>query len=326
MQHGIMKEQNRIYSYLAIPAIFLLVGILSSSCSQQQQMDPLPKGAEAISLLGDTLSTPEIDPANFDSLNNGLIRAVMDYRIDPEEISSIIWLGRRTAYIGEYREALRIFTEGVYKHPEDPRMYRHRGHRYITLRKFELALADFKNAEEQMQNLSDQVEPDGLPNEAGIPTSTLKSNVWYHQGLAHYLKGDFTSAAESYRKAEDLDLTDDMKIAFLYWQYMALKRDGNDMKAGELLQNVNSDIELLENDAYLNLLLVFKGVFEPDHLLETGADALQNATLAYGIGNWHYMNGRTERAYDIWQNLYDPKSSQWPAFGFIAAEAELARM
>lgn len=321
-----MKKQKRINNYLAIPAIILLIGILSSSCSQQQQMDALPNGAEAISLLGDTLHTPQIEPVNFDSLNSALINAVMDYRIDPEKTESIIWLGRRTAYIGEYREALRIFTEGVYKHPEDPRMYRHRGHRYITLRKFDLALADFKSAEDLMRNLPDQIEPDGLPNEAGIPTSTLKSNVFYHQGLAHYLKGDFTSAAESYRKAEALELTDDMKIAFLYWHYMALKRDGNDMEAGELLQNVNSEIELLENDAYLNLLLVFKGVFEPDHLLETSVDALQNATLAYGIGNWHYMNGRTERAYDIWQNLYDPESSQWPAFGFIAAEAELARM
>ena len=321
-----MKEQYQIKYSLYVPAIFLMLGVLIISCGHQQQIDPLPKGAEAISLLGDTLSTPEIDPVNFDSLNSGLIRAVINYRVDPEEIPSIIWLGRRTAYVGEYREALRIFTEGVYKHPEDPRMYRHRGHRYITLRKFDLALEDFKSAEDLMRNLPDQVEPDGLPNEAGIPTSTLKSNVFYHQGLAHYLKGDFAGAVESYRKAESLDLTDDMKIAFLYWHYMALKRVGNDMEAGELLQDVNSEIELLENDAYLNLLLVFKGVFEPDHLLESGADALQNATLAYGIGNWHYMNGRTERAFGIWENLYDPESSQWPAFGFIAAEAELARM
>jgi len=326
MQHGMMKEQNRINNYFVISIVFLVAGILSSSCSRQQQMDALPNGAEAISLLGDTLRTPQIDSADFDSLNNRLIKAVMDYRVDPEETESIIWLGRRTAYIGEYREALRIFTEGVYKQPEDPQLYRHRGHRYITLRKFDLALADFKSAEDQMRNVPDQVEPDGLPNEAGIPTSTLKSNVWYHQGLAHYLKGDFASAAESYRKAESLELSDDMRIAFLYWHYMALKRDGNDMEAGALLQDVNSEIELLENDAYLNLLLVFKGVFEPDHLLETGADALQNATLAYGIGNWHYVNGRAERAYEIWQNLYDPEISQWPSFGFIAAEAELARM
>jgi tetratricopeptide (TPR) repeat protein len=276
-----MKEQNLFKNRLTIPFIFLILGMMIISCGRQQQIDPLPKGAEAISLLGDTLSTPEPDPADFDSLNSNLIRAVMDYRVDPEEMESIIWLGRRTAYIGEYREALRIFTEGVYKAPEDPRMYRHRGHRYITLRKFDLALEDFKSAEDLMRSLPDQVEPDGLPNEAGIPTSTLKSNVYYHQGLAHYLKGDFSSAAESYRKAEDLDLTDDMKIAFLYWHYMALKRDGHDMEAGTLLQSVNSEIELLENDAYLNLLLVFKGVFEPDHLLESGADALQNATLAY---------------------------------------------
>ena len=177
-----MKEQNRINNYFVITVVFLVAGILSSSCSRQQQMDALPNGAEAISLLGDTLRTPQIDSADFDSLNNRLIKAVMDYRVDPEETESIIWLGRRTAYIGEYREALRIFTEGVYKQPEDPRLYRHRGHRYITLRKFDLALDDFKSAEDLMRSLPDLVEPDGLPNEAGIPTSTLKSNVFIIRG------------------------------------------------------------------------------------------------------------------------------------------------
>ena len=62
---------------------------------------------------------------------------------------------------------------------------------------------------------------------------------------------------------------------------------------------------MIENDAYLNLLLVFNGVFRAEQLMETADDALQNATLGYGIGNWHYMNGREERAMGIWQQIYD---------------------
>jgi len=105
---------------------------------------------------------------------------------------------------------------------------------------------------------------------------------------------------------------------------MALRRDGQVEKAGSAIKEISEEIEVIENDAYLNLLLVFNGVFRAEQLMETADDALQNATLGYGIGNWHYMNGREERAIDIWQQIYE--DGNWPAFGFIAAEAELARI
>ncbi|MCC5907334.1 MAG: tetratricopeptide repeat protein [Balneolaceae bacterium] len=294
------------------------------ACQETHELPPVPSGVQGYSLLGDTLRTPEIDSQTYDEQNTNLLQAVMDYRVDPEDPEVIIWLGRRTAYLGEYREAVRIFTEGIFKHPEDPRMYRHRGHRYLTLRMFDMAIRDLENAESLMRNREDQVEPDGLPNPAGIPTSTLKSNVWYHMGLAYYAKGDFQNAADAYEKALELELTDDMRIATLYWYYMALKRMGKDTEAGRAIADIQPDIELLENDVYLNLILVFNGVFDTNRLLESGEDALQNATLGYGIGNWHYINGREERAVEIWQLVYD--SGQWPSFGFIAAEAELARL
>ena len=50
------------------------------------------------------------------------------------DVDNIIWYGRRTAYLGDYREAIRIFSEGIEKHSKDARMYRHRGHRYISIR------------------------------------------------------------------------------------------------------------------------------------------------------------------------------------------------
>ena len=313
---------NKIH-FIPVLAVILIVSSLFTSCNERAELPPAPSGVQAYSLLGDTLFTPEISSDDYDRYNEKFMEAVLDYRIDPEDPDVLIWLGRRTAYLGEYREAVRIFTEGIYKHPEDPRMYRHRGHRYLTLRMFDMALSDFRNAEQLMRNMPDHIEPDGLPNPQGIPTSTLKSNVWYHMGLAYYVKGDFENAIEAYEKALDLELTEDMEIATLYWYYMALKRLGRDEQAGRAIAHVNEEIELLENDVYLNLLLVFNGIFDPDRLMERSTDALQNATLGYGLGNWHYINGREERAYEIWRDIYE--SSEWPAFGFIAAEAELAR-
>ncbi|MDH5642802.1 MAG: hypothetical protein OEY63_01275, partial [Gemmatimonadota bacterium] len=56
--------------------------------------------------------------------------------------------------------------------------------------------------------------------------------------------------------------------------------------------------------------------------LEETSD-LSGSTLGYGIGNWHWMNGRTDEALETWRNVLD--GNQWAAFGYIAAEAELAR-
>jgi tetratricopeptide (TPR) repeat protein len=310
--------------HLKLIHLLLFPFIVFISCSERNELPPVPEGIQGYSLLGDTLETPEITPEIFDEQNQKLVEAVTEYRTDPENAEAVIWLGRRTAYLGQYREAVRIFTEGVYKFPEDPRVYRHRGHRYITLRQFDLAIEDFVQAKQLMRSMPDQVEQDGLPNELNQPTSTLKSNVFYHKGLAHYLKGEFDLAIAEYEASLQLDLTNDMRIALLYWYYMALKRSGNDLKAGEIIEPVTSDIELIENDAYLNLLLVFKGVFDSNRLMETSEDALENATLGYGIGNWHYINGREERAISIWENIY--QTNEWPAFGYIASEAELARL
>jgi tetratricopeptide (TPR) repeat protein len=297
---------------------------ITISCSDSPDLPPVPAGVQTYSMLGDTLYTPEIHPDDFDEYSANLLEAVTNYRVDPENPDYIIWLGRRTAYLGEYREAVRIFTEGVFKHADDPRMYRHRGHRYITLRMFDLAIDDFENAVIFMRRIADQIEPDGLPNPLNEPVSTLKSNVWYHLGLAHYLKGDFEKAIEAYENAFELDLTEDMRIATLYWYYSALKRSGKDEQAGMAIHDITPEIELIENDVYLNLILVFNGVFNAERLMESAEDAITNATLGYGLGNWHFMNGRQERAFEIWNQIYD--SGQWPAFGYIASEAELARL
>lgn len=311
-----------IYTLGILTGLFFTMILLS--CGRGDRLPELEGDAQAISLLGDTLRTPAMDAETKQEYRENLDEAMKDYRIDPEEPENVIWLGRRTAYLGNYREAAEIFTEGIYKQPEDPRMYRHRGHRYLTLRMFDRAVTDLESAADLMRNMNDQVEPDGLPNALNQPVSTLKSNVWYHLGLAHYVQQNYPEAIEAYENGLDLELTEDMRIATLYWYYMALRRNGLDKRAGAAIAEVSEDIELIENDVYLNLLLVFNGEFNAERLMESGEDALQNATLGYGIGNWHYMNGREDRAEDIWQAVYD--GGNWPAFGSLAAEAELAKM
>ena len=90
----------------------------------------VPEGAQAVSVTGTPLHSA--DPSEGALENHKKAKA--DYDADPMDADNIIWYGRRTAYLGDYREAIRIFSEGIEKHPGDARMYRHRGHRYISIR------------------------------------------------------------------------------------------------------------------------------------------------------------------------------------------------
>jgi hypothetical protein len=99
---------------------------------------------------------------------------------------------------------------------------------------------------------------------------------------------------------------------------------GRDVEAGKILDNVSEGMELIENTSYYELLMVFKGVFTPEDLLSNENSELENATLGYGLGFWHDINGRNSRAQEIWQNVYD--SGNWAAFGYIASEAELSKL
>ena len=49
---------------------------------------------------------------------------------------------------------------------------------------------------------------------------------------------------------------------------------------------------------------------------------LSMATQGYGVGNWFYYQGDTSRANKIFRQVV--KGKLFAAFGFIAAEAELA--
>jgi len=127
---------------------------------------------EATSLLGAPLYRRPFPPEQRARLDSNLAVARAAYERAPDNADSIIWLGRRQAYLEQYQEAIRTFTEGIAKHPNDPRLYRHRGHRYLTVREFDKALADLQRAAELARGTENETEPDGAPNARNIPTST----------------------------------------------------------------------------------------------------------------------------------------------------------
>jgi tetratricopeptide (TPR) repeat protein len=279
---------------------------------------------EATSFLGEPLFAPELTPETRARLENDLRAAQEEYVSDPDDADAIIWVGRRQAYLGRYRDAIATFTEGIEKHPDDPRMYRHRGHRFITVRELDRAISDFERAEQLMEGRPIEVEPDGAPNPYGIPTSTLQSNVWYHLALAHYLKGDFERAIPPYRRILEISSNDDNLVATTDWLYMTLRRLGRDGEAEAVLEPISEDMTILENHSYHRRLLMYKGLVAPDELLNPDEpDPVQFATQGYGVGNWYLVNGDEERAREVFRQILE--APNWAAFGYIAAEAELAR-
>ncbi len=239
---------------------------------------------------------------------------------------NVIWLGRRTAYLGRYKESIRIYTQGIEQFPADARFYRHRGHRLITLRCFDAAIADLEKASKLIAGKPDEIEPDGLPNARNIPTSTLQSNIWYHLGLAYYLKGDFQRALSAYREAEKVSKNADMLIATTHWVYMTLRRLGREKEASKTLAPIKDNLDLIENGDYYRMIRVYKGQLDPATLwaeITQRSDSLSNATLGYGLGNWFLYNGQRADAEKLFRQV--TAGNQWSSFGYIAAEAELKR-
>lgn len=312
--------------------ILLLVALAGTGCegpsSPETPGTPVTDGrrVEATSLLNRPLYAPVLTDAFRAEQEALLEQARADIKARPDDPDALIWAGRRNAYLGRYRSAILIFTKGAELHPEDVRFLRHRGHRYITTRHLDAAVRDLERAAEMIRGRPDQVEPDGLPNERGIPTSTLNSNIWYHLGLARYLLADFEGAREAYRECTKYSRNADMLSATSHWHYMTLRRLGREDEARAVLEPIHDGMEIIENHDYHRLLLMYRGEREPETLLARAADTSDEvgfASTAYGIGNWYLYNGDEERAMEVFERIAE--TDAWAAFGYIAAEAELAR-
>ncbi|MBC7933524.1 MAG: tetratricopeptide repeat protein [Rubrivivax sp.] len=268
--------------------------------------------------------SPQLSSETRRDFETKLAQARGDFEENSHNADSIIWLGRRTAYLGRYKDAIKVYTEGIKKFPTDARLYRHRGHRFITLRCFDAAIADFEKAAKLIKGKPDEIEPDGLPNARNIPTSTLQSNIWYHLGLAYYLKGDFRRALRAYRDAEKVSKNADMLVATAHWLYMTLRRLGRENEATKTLEQIKDNHDIIENTDYYKLIKLYQGKLKPADLLgesDKNAGTLSNATMGYGLGNWFLYNRQRAEAEKIFRLV--TAGDQWASFGYIAAEAEL---
>ena len=291
---------------------FALLAIVCAACASSPKVPDseqyLPPDVEAMSLLGRPLNSPQLAPDMQKQREEQLAQAQRDYDANPENADAAILLGSRLADLGRYREAIDILSDSIHKHPADGRLYELRGHRYINVRRLREAVGDLQSAELL---------------ERGKPNDAERYQIFYHLGLAHYLLGDFDHALSAYQRCLPLAKTSDRLVSTSNWLYATLRRLGRVQEAEKVLEPISIDLDVVESIPYHKLLLMYGGEIAPEELVRQDANTADGTTILYGIGNWYFVNGQPERAHPLWQKVLD--GNQQFAFGYIAAEAEMAR-
>ena len=289
---------------------------------QPPSVEP-PSGPEATSLLGVPLYAAR-DTAGV------IARADAELAADPDNVTRIINAGIARASARRFNSAIEMFTRGIEKYPDEARLYRFRGHRYLSLRRFDDAVRDLERA---------------------VSLDSTNYDIAYHLALAYYLTqryGDAVAAIDKcmqfaddpkwqavedarvnpiwYRSCMSLKTDDDGRAAMLDWRYRALRRAGKQADARRLARAVREGWSVRDNAPYYRALLFYRGIRDESSTLDSlaASGTLPFATGGYGVANWHLMEGDTARARALFERIVG--GPEWPAFGFIAAEVDLARM
>ena len=181
-------------------------------------------------------------------------------------------------------------------------LYRWRGHRRISIRDFDGAMADLTR---------------------GYGLDSTNYGVLYHLGVLRFVRGDFNAAADAFARARSRAPDAGELAGSVDWLWMSLQRAGRAAEADAMLaRRLDS---LPTTNAYSKRLRLYRGELQPETLFSpSDTSDVDVATLSFALGNWYLVKGDTTRARA--QFARSVKSRGWPAFGFIASEAELARM
>lgn len=277
-----------------------LLCTLGAACGAQEFYSPLGKSFRSIP---DTQGTVE----------------AADLALAKGPASAELLLAAAAARDALYRfsESIPLYTRGLDEYPSDVRFLRFRGHRFLSIRRFDPAILDLKRAAEM------------------APASF---DVSYHLALAYYFRGDYSHAAREYQRCLAMSaanpptvfrglpagwrtcyqLDADSRVATLHWNWLALRRAGRSAEAAALIAPVDDTVKVKDNSAYLRGILQFKR----EHA-EAATQPQAGPTVGYSLGMWHLLAGRKTEACAAFDKVLT--SPHWSTFGFIGAENEVAR-
>ena len=226
----------------------------------------------------------------------------------------VIALGVAQSGARQFREAIATFTRGLQnlsatQRPKEAAMLlRWRGHRYLSVREFVRANADLTRA----------LQLDGT-----------NYGALFHLGVLRFREGRHADAAALFARAQPLAPDGGERAGSTDWLYMSLARAGRLDEANAMLaRRIDQQPDARPAPpgyAYLSRLRLYRGEITPEQLItDNETDEVNRSTLAYGVGNWYFVQGDTANARRAWERAVS--SGGWPGFGFNVAEAELKRL
>ena len=231
-----------------------------------------------------------------------IARAEAALAADPRNVERFIQLGIAQSGARQFREAIQTFTRGLAIAPNDPMLYRWRGHRYLSVRELDRAMADLTR---------------------GFRLDSTNYGVLYHLGIVRFVRGDFAGAADAFRRAQPRAPDAGELAGSTDWLWMSLMRAGRKADAEAMLARRPDSLPV--DNAYARRLKLYRGEIKPDDVFTpTDTADVQVATLSYGLGNWYLVRGDSARARQHFERAV--RSGGWPGFGFIVSEAELRRL
>jgi tetratricopeptide (TPR) repeat protein len=231
-----------------------------------------------------------------------IARAERALAADPRNVQRFIDLGVAQSGARQFREAIETFTRGLAIAPDNALLLRWRGHRYLSVREMDRALADFNRG-------------------ARIDTSVY--GIWYHLGIVRFARGEFAAAAEAFKRAQPKAPDAGELAGSTDWLWMSLSRAGRAAEAKAMLARRPDSLPI--DNAYTRRLKLYRGEIKPEELFRPADTAdVQVATLSYGLGNWYLVRGDTTQALSSFERSI--RSGGWPGFGFIISEVELRRL
>lgn len=303
-----------------------LLGAGSVGCGAGRLvLDPPPRGAQARSLVGDTLWSVSLPPELARDRVGRLIEAQRRSHANPDDEATLVLHGRRLAELGRLREAVAVYTAGLDRNPLDPRLRRRRAELLLTLREPDAALADLDRAVARARVSPDRREY--LEDDEGqlVAGSTLHASHWL-RGVVHYVRGDFGRALIDLTEAATTATHADELVATEYWIYLSLLRVGRLAEARSVLATLPGETLVGSRKAEWRILRTLGGGRSLDSLrrdLVGASDRAAETVYLYALAVTMLTGNRTQEGADLLGLV--TSLGQWHHLAAVAADADLAR-
>lgn len=273
-----------------------------------------------VSLFGNDLPPLEIPSRKLRQVNRLLLMYQQAFENYPDSLTILMKYARTLDEVGNRKRAGEVYTVGVENFPEASEIFQYRGLNLIMLRQFEEAVKNLEMA--VLLNRNSTEETDAYLDES-FSEGSRQFYSWYYLGLAHYYSRNYDSAVSSFRKCLEITDKDDHNIMTYYWLYIIYQEIGNPKLADSFLKEIDTKMTVNKSVGYYRGLLLFKGLFKPNRLMQFTFDNSGNIVdpvQAYALAIWYKLNEKPVESMELINQVVG--TYRWDDFGYLASEVD----